>query len=105
MRDYDPTLGRFVESDPIGIAGGLDTYLYANANPGKLTDPKGLKDFTYGPPVNDPSAQIFERLHKAAELTMEKRCGILPDVWRTMMSPYQPPPPSAYTMPAPTPLY
>jgi len=33
FRDYDPGIGRYVESDPIGITGGLNTYGYAAANP------------------------------------------------------------------------
>jgi RHS repeat-associated protein len=40
-RDYDPSLGRYVQSDPIGLAGGLNTYGYAYQNPLRYIDPKG----------------------------------------------------------------
>jgi RHS repeat-associated protein len=41
-RDYDPAVGRYVESDPIGLAGGIDTYAYVDADPLSLFDIYGL---------------------------------------------------------------
>jgi RHS repeat-associated protein len=41
-RDYDPTTGRYVQADPIGLAGGANPYLYAEGNPVRYVDPKGL---------------------------------------------------------------
>jgi RHS repeat-associated protein len=41
-RDYDPSLGRYLESDPIGLRGGLNTYLYALASPTGWIDGAGL---------------------------------------------------------------
>ena len=44
-RDYDPLVGRYVESDPIGLKAGLNTYSYVRSTPVMRRDPRGLVDF------------------------------------------------------------
>ena len=42
FRTYDPKTGRYLESDPIGLDGGISTYGYAYQNPVNYSDPDGL---------------------------------------------------------------
>jgi RHS repeat-associated protein len=41
-RDYDPTLGRYLQADPIGLEGGDIVYSYVGGNPVNAIDPEGL---------------------------------------------------------------
>jgi RHS repeat-associated protein len=41
MRDYDPTTGRYIQADPLGLVDGASVYGYALQNPGRYVDPRG----------------------------------------------------------------
>ena len=58
-RDYDPSIGRYVEADPIGLRGGINDYLYVRGNPPSFSDPRGLAVFggiSFGTTVFGPLA-------------------------------------------------
>ncbi len=42
FRTYDPSTGRDLESDPVGLEGGLNTFAYAAQNPSSYFDNFGL---------------------------------------------------------------
>ena len=47
FRNYDPASGRYVESDPLGVAVSVGTYAYVDADPLHFADPSGLAKCNY----------------------------------------------------------
>ncbi len=52
-RYYDPSTGRFLQRDPIGISGGLNVYAYCGNNPVIRIDPSGLDPLLHSPIMRD----------------------------------------------------
>ena len=57
-RDYDAATGRYLQPDPLGLAGGINPYLYANGNPLMNVDPAGLWSASVGYSIGVIGGQI-----------------------------------------------
>jgi RHS repeat-associated protein len=50
MRDYDPSTGRYIQADPLGLVDGASVYGYALQSPGRYVDPRGEQSNSKSPP-------------------------------------------------------
>jgi RHS repeat-associated protein len=58
-RWYDPSIGRFIQRDPIGVSGGLNVYLYCSPNPLSVADPEGLCPYCGGTSRHRPGCPYY----------------------------------------------
>jgi RHS repeat-associated protein len=67
-RDYDPQTGRYVESDPIGLRAGINTYAYVRNDPVGSSDRSGLLSIR-------SSCKNFRAAIEAAERAIQANTG------------------------------
>lgn len=68
LRTYDPSRGRYLEPDPLGLAAGLNRYLYVNGRPHAASDPLGLILFAFDGTGNGNPARAPNTLSNVARL-------------------------------------
>jgi RHS repeat-associated protein len=80
LRDYDPMAGRYIESDPIGLAGNsYSTYEYCKADPLQYVDPAGLGFINCAAAIARLVAATALVAKRVYDIESLERCGIPPD--------------------------
>jgi RHS repeat-associated protein len=75
-RYYDPKVGRFTQPDPIGIAGGLNSYGFAGGDPVNYSDPFGLCKNAKGEEVPCPDKnKVVQWMRQNAHEASRGQCA------------------------------
>lgn len=78
-RDYDSASGREIESDPTGLNGGINSYVYGLNNPLTYDDPLGLRPLTAGEVAM--LTPIFNNTVNFSKIDVESGAGMDPRAW------------------------